>query len=386
MRSWIGSVGLCAALAACTGTLTSTEPGLQGREDAGSVTTDAALDASTALDAELADASGEDASTAADAGVDAGPTDPCTGVSCGAGAECDPRTRACACRPGFVDDGTGCVAPPPGDPGTRSDDEVCTAWREGQIENGSPAWTGDGTTCGPGTMSFEGIEDTLRRINVYRWLAGLPPVVDQPSEHAAQMECAAMMSANGQLSHSPPMSWSCYTAGGAGAAGRSNIALGYGTPGAAIAGYMLDRNVESLGHRRWILTPRLGRVGIGFSSSGGRPGQCLSVFDGSGPGSDRRWTAYPNQGPAPIELTTGEWSFQAHGVSFTGSTSATVTRLSDGETMAVMTRRLGGGGLMPTLAMTRQGWNAEAGETYRVTITELSDGELSYDVQVVSCR
>lgn len=371
------------SLIACTGTLSTTEPGGGEPRDAGPVVVDAAPDApSVERDA---DVDIDDASAHTDGGgIDAGPADPCAGVSCGAGAQCDPRTRACACRPGFVDDGSGCIAPPPGDPGARTAAEVCTRWLEGHVENG--AWTNDGMTCGPGSMSFEGIEDTLRRINVYRWLAGLPPVVDQPSEHDAQMECAAMMSANGQLSHSPPMSWSCYTTDGAGAAGRSNIALGYGTPGAAIGGYMLDRNVESLGHRRWILTPRLGRVGIGFSASGGRGGQCLSVFDSSGPGSDRQWTAYPNQGPAPIELTMGEWSFQAHGVSFTGSTTATVTRLSDGMVLPVATRRLGGGGLMPTLAITRQGWNAEAGETYRVTMTDLADGELSYDVEVVSCR
>jgi uncharacterized protein YkwD len=360
----------------CTGTLSSRSDVDGGRPAVDGGTT---LDASTTDDASVA----LDATPDLDAGHDVGPTDPCATITCGANAACDPRTRECVCCPGFVDDGAACVAPPPGDPATRTEADVCDAWRAGHIENARPAWSGEGE-CGPGTMPPEAIDDTLRRINLFRWLAGLPPVVDRPEDHAAQMECAAMMSANGALSHSPPESWSCYTSAGAGAAGRSNIALGYGSPGAAIDGYMLDRNTPSLGHRRWILNPPLGRVGIGFASPS-RPGQCLSVFDGSGEGGDRTWTAYPNPGPAPSFLAQGEWSFQAHGVSLRSSTSATVVRVSDGVSLPVTTRQTGGGGPPPTLVIVPEGWMGEAGESYRVTITDLASGDLTYEVQLVGC-
>jgi uncharacterized protein YkwD len=130
----------------------------------------------------------------------------------------------------------------------------------------------------------------LRRVNLFRWLAGMPSVSYDGSDHASLQECAHMMSVNGQLSHSPPMNWSCWTSGGASAAGRANIAYGYGSPGAAIDGFMADRNVRSLGHRRWILGTRLSSVEIGFSTGGARPGQCLGVFSRGG-SSERHWTA-----------------------------------------------------------------------------------------------
>ncbi len=370
---------LALVLLGCTGTLSSRADGGRGEQDGGST-----RDAGTVV----GDASSGDGGVVVDVldaalGVDAGPPDPCAGVSCPANAACDARTRVCVCRPGFIDEGSACVAPPPGDPATRSEAEVCEAWRAGHVENARQAWSGEGA-CGPGAMPPEAIDDTLRRINLFRWLAGLPPVTDRPEEHLAQMECAVMMSANGSLSHSPPMRWNCYTAAGAGAAGRSNIALGYGTPGAAIDGYMLDRSTPSLGHRRWILNPPLGRVGIGFASPS-RPGQCLSVFDRSGPGSDRSWTAYPNPGPAPIFLAEGEWSFQAHGVSLSGGSTAIVVRVSDGMELPVTTRQTGGGGPPNTLAIVPDGWRPAAGETYRVTITGLSVGELTYETTLVSC-
>jgi len=365
-------------LVACTGTLSSRVDGERdagGRVDSG---TPIDRDGGAEVDAGLV----ADAGATSDAGVDAGPTDPCASVSCGANAACDPRTRSCVCRPGFVDDGAACVAPPPGDPATRSETEVCEAWRAGHVENASPAWSGSG--CGPGSMAPEAVDDTLRRINLFRWLAGLPPVLDQPSEQAAQIECAVMMSANGSLSHDPPSGWDCYTSAGAAAAGRSNIALGYGSPGSAIDGYMLDRNVPSLGHRRWILNPPLGRVGIGFASPS-RPGQCLSVFDRSGPGSERTWTAYPNPGPAPTFLAEGEWSFQTHGISLSGDASAIVVRVSDGVTLPVTTRQTGGGGPPNSLVIVPDGWRPAAGETYRVTITGLSIGELTYETTLIAC-
>jgi hypothetical protein len=147
---------------------------------------------------------------------------------------------------------------------------------------------------------------------------------------------------------------------------------------------MLDRNVPSLGHRRWILNPPLGRVGIGFASPE-RPGQCLSVFDRSGPGSDRTWTAYPNPGPAPIFLAEGEWSFQTHGISLAGDASAVVVRVSDGTTLSVTTRQTGGGGPPSSLVIVPDGWRPAAGETYRVTITGLSIGELTYETTLIEC-
>jgi hypothetical protein len=306
---------------------------------------------------------------------DAGPVDPCAGVSCGANSRCE--VGACRCNEGFLESGGACVAPPAGDPAFRTTDAVCDAWRDGHVENASPAWVA-GSGCDPGSMPPASIDDTVRRVNMFRWLAGLPPVSHDGSQHQAMMECAWMMDRNNALSHSPPSNWNCHTAGGASAAGRSNIALGVGTGGQAIDLYMRDWNTMSLGHRRWILSPGLDVVEIGLAGRG----QCLGVFHFAG-STDREWSAYPNQGPAPIETAQDTWSFQAYTMNITSATTVTVTR--DGMNLPVSAYLIGGGfGPPATMGFTPQGWTPSEG-TYRVTIGNTSAGDITYEVQLVGC-
>jgi len=375
------TVVLCALLSGCTGSLIG-EPqdaGAGGGSDSG---------VWIMLDDGGGPPPGTDAGTpppGTDAGppvgTDAGPPGPCDGVTCGANAECDPMTGACACDDGFIPDGSsGCVMLPPGDPAGRTQAEVCAQWNDGHVENSSMAWTAGAGTCDAGTMDPVAIDDTLRRIAMFRWLAGLPPVDHDASRHGELMECANMMNVNGSLSHNPPMSWTCWTSGGAAAAGRSNIALGYRTPGSAIDGYMSDRNTPSLGHRRWILGARLGSVEIGFAGRG----QCLGVFGGGG-STDRPWTAYPNQGFAPLALAQYTWSFHGNTVSLPSSAYATVQRMSDGMELPVDSYLTGGGGPPPTVGFTPMGWEPAAGETYRVTIHGTSDGDIVYETTLVDC-
>jgi hypothetical protein len=318
------------------------------------------------------DASASDASTPR---IDAGPTDPCAGVMCPEHARC--MAGACRCQPGFSAEGMQCVPLPAGDPALRTQAEVCDAWRAGHVENG--AWQPGSGSCDPGTLPTESIDDTLRRVNLFRWLAGLPAVSHDASRHRELMECAHMMSENNSLSHDPPSGWRCYTAGGASAAGRANIALGYPTSASAIDGYMDDRGVPSLGHRRWILNPGLGAVEIGFSGRG----QCLGVFNFGGR-ADRTWTAYPNQGFAPLETAQATWSFHAHGISLSG-TAVTVERASDGAMLPVEAYFPGLSGPPPSIGFTPRGWTPAAGETYRVTIQETSSGPITYEVTLVRC-
>ncbi len=310
--------------------------------------------------------------------------DRCAELNCDATEICDATNESCVCREGFIDNGTACVMAPAGDPATRTKADMCAKWTDGSTPRAASPWETDGLECGPGVMPRAAIDDTLRRINAYRWLSGLANVTDNPDQHDAQMECAAMMSKEGALSHTPGPNYACYTQAGAGSAGSSNIAYGYGSSAAAIDGYMDDGRVPSLGHRRWILNAPLARVGIGFSKSGNRPGQCLSVFDRSGT-TDRDWTSFPNQGPTPMVIARYIWSFQHYGGGVGQNTSATVVRVSDGQTMPMMNEVLGGGGLPSTLKMTRDNWDVVADETYRVTITNLNGSDLTYEISPVNC-
>src|SRR3712207_3217429 len=98
--------------------------------------------------------------TVADGTGNAGPGDPCSGVSCGASARCEPATRACVCAPGFTDAGGGrCEAIPSGDPAGRTADEVCERWRAGHVENEQKPWNEvPGDACAPGSLTSAAIE------------------------------------------------------------------------------------------------------------------------------------------------------------------------------------------------------------------------------------
>ena len=148
------------------------------------------------------------------------------------------------------------------------------------------------------------------------------------------------------------------------------------SPGQAIDLYMSDRGVSNLGHRRWVINFRLGRVGIGFA---GRA-QCLGVFDMSG-STSRTWVAYPNPGPAPAATTGDVWSFHMAGA---GSADVTVESLTDG-VLGVSVVRLPGGFGADAVGWVPSGWTPSPGQTYRVTISGVPGGPIVYQVQVVSC-
>ena len=250
-------------------------------------------------------------------------------------------------------------------------------WNAGRRESTSTGWRGDrADRCDVGVLEPLAIGDTVRRVNMYRWLSGLAPVTDDPEAHVAMQACATMQDANPSLSHHPPMSWRCYTAEGASAAGRANLSGGYRSSAASIDGYMRDARTPSLGHRRWILNGSLGRIGIGYR---GRSG-CLGVFDGSG-ASPRTWAAYPNPGPVPSVITSQTWSVQG---SLPGE-DVQVTRLSDGESLPVEVELLRSGfGSGHTVAIHRTGWTPEVGERYRVALSG-TRGRIEYIVEPINC-
>ena len=322
-----------------------------------------------------------DAGAGTDAGtrVDLGPTDPCATLTCGTGARCDAATRTCVCSPGFIDTGGACTAAPPGDPSARTPAEMCARWTADRVDRATSAWTPGTSMCDPGTMPMDAIDDTLRRVNVYRWLSGLDPVTEDPSLRSAEQQCAHMMTVNGTLSHTPPSSWTCYTAAGAGGAGSSNLSLGVGSSAQGIDLFMDDSGVPSLGHRRWILNGPLGAVGIGFSGSA----SCLAVFNMSG-ASSRQWTAYPNEGVAPVENARAAWSFHSNVLSV-GTATISVMRVADSIALDVTVEYPANGYGPNTVSFRPSGWTPAAGERYRVTVGGTSGGDVTYEVELISC-
>ena len=362
-------------LALALATSLATSLGCTGELRGGDLGSDAALEGNDA---------GRDAAMNDGGSTDAGPVGGEAGFDGGNDAGFDAGPVVGPCDVGYTGSPGACT-PVESEPTTRSADEVCEVWRAGNTRGASGSgWTEGASACEVGTLDPAAIADTIRMVNTYRWLSGLPPVEDDPSWFDRGMECALMMTRNNTLNHTPPSSWTCYTSGGADMAGSSNLSLGYADGPAGVTGQMWDRSTPSLGHRRWILSPDLGRDGVGVA---GRA-LCLRVFDGSG-STSRTWTAYPNPGFAPLDNAGYAWSIQLQGASFAGA-SVSVTRQGDAASLSVTSAVPGGGyGRWPAISFTPSGWTPSAGETYEVSLaghgSSAVPDPLVYSVSLVDC-
>lgn len=165
--------------------------------------------------------------------------------------------------------------------------------------------------CQAGQLKQAVRDRVLAVLNDIRARHGLPAVTYALSDEAASMQSALMMAANGQLSHTPPTDWKCYTGAGATAAGQSNIYLGFGSglrysqDADIMVGYLTEIDnlvANNIGHRRWLLYPFLssiayGRVAGTEATRGRADGSSIKVINTTqnttGPLPD--FVAYPYQ-------------------------------------------------------------------------------------------
>jgi hypothetical protein len=189
------------------------------------------------------------------------------------------------------------------------------------------AWTGNRSSCTAGTTSQAYVDATMMRVNYFRAMAGLPSDVTLSNAwNLKAQDAALMMSAKGALSHAPDVTWTCYTAGGAEAAGKSNLALG-ADAAAAINLYMDDPGSggnAAVGHRRWILYPPTKVMGCGnIPATGGSAANDLWVIGGAGTRPPQpAWVAWPPPGYVPWQImprSSGRWSFSYAGATFSGA-------------------------------------------------------------------
>ena len=178
------------------------------------------------------------------------------------------------------------------------------------------AWTGDEPSCEPGTVPLATKDKITMRLAYYRKAAGLNNEVMEGLVKSEKAQRAAlMMHANGSLNHSPPNSWKCFTEDGKQAA--ENSLLTSTSNASAIDSYIRDRGVENgpVGHRRWLLWPRLQEIGIGNTSRY----NALWVLGNAGkaPIDAPEFIAWPPQGFVPKPLVFARWSFSIAEADFT---------------------------------------------------------------------
>jgi len=115
----------------------------------------------------------------------------------------------------------------------------------------------------------------LERLNHLRAIHKLPPVVYTDEFDDIVAECSLVIAANQKLSHYPDNSWKCYSQDALDGCSSSNIHIKMAnyqpeTDDAAIVdGFMIEKNVEELGHRRWFLDPWLADISYGRSEGVG---------------------------------------------------------------------------------------------------------------------
>lgn len=282
----------------------------------------------------------------------------------------------------------GTVVVSPGEWPTLSDSDACSRWTAGRAENDSQAFTAGADMCDPGTVSRAGLDDALRRMNLYRGMLGLGPVTDDAGLNAVNQRCAVTTAWNpaGPQAHFPPATSTCFTPEAAQGAGMSNLAWGSASPADAVDQFMIDWGNESTyGHRRWIVNPSLNPVGLGFYRGGNQYGSamCMAVFGMGNSGPSPGWYAFPPSGPVPAAMAGWEWTFHSSAHPLGGAT-VTVTRVGDGVVLPVEWVIMQGGYGQPAAAIRRMGWAPEQNQSYRVDVT-LTDGTISYVMRVVGC-
>jgi uncharacterized repeat protein (TIGR02543 family) len=214
-------------------------------------------------------------------------------------------------------------------------------------ENVPIGWTGNVANGTEGTTTADFKDAVLRRVNYFRAMAGVSGNIAFDSTFSAKCQKAAlMMSANNNLSHAPPNTWTFYSADGAEAAGKSDLFLGYSGP-AAITGYIEDFGSPNaaVGHRRWIFYPQTKTMGSGdIPDNDFEAANALWVvtsdFGTARPTVRDEFVAWPPPGYVPYQLVFPRWSFSYPGANFD---NATVTMKKGTASVAVEVESRGAG-------------------------------------------
>ncbi|MBR3105037.1 MAG: CAP domain-containing protein [Lachnospiraceae bacterium] len=168
----------------------------------------------------------------------------------------------------------------------------------------------------PGVLSDSFLQSGLSATNLVRAIAGVPSVELDPEYNTNAQYAALVNAANGYLDHYPSipdgMDESTYQMGYE-ASSKSNLGLGHSGLSESVLSYMRDsgsyKNMTTVGHRRWVIDPRMTRTGFGYVGIG-RGGATAMYVIGSQDFSNRAgaqqgyfFVAWPSSGYFPVEYT-----------------------------------------------------------------------------------
>ncbi|MDF2697800.1 MAG: hypothetical protein K0S65_6183 [Labilithrix sp.] len=303
-----------------------------------------------------------------------------------------------------------CVAPV-------SDEEkdlVCSRWACGHAELAAPGWDGDTKSCAAGSMDQRSRAITLRLVNAYRYLAGVPDLDIDPRWNGPAQDCALLAHANRKLSHTPPRDWSCWSERAARASAVSLVA-NRSAP-LAIDPFIEDPgNEATMVHRRWLLSEKIHRIGLGSTNGfacalvdgrewdidplpagaddvvgtidAGTTGDAMMITRRAGVPA-RAWVAWPPPGPVPLDvfrrtkLDQMGWTVQSSSLDLD---NALVEIRVAGERLpikvAALERTMGS---LTALRILPSGWTTEAGKSYDVHV-EKEGVRIDFTVDPIAC-
>ena len=278
------------------------------------------------------------------------------------------------------------VTPPAHAANTAAD--VCQRWVCDRADISEGVSTGNVSTCDQGDLLPPGRPNSLKLVNLYRYLAGTTQVTEDPNFDTMAQACAIIQAAN-PITHTPTTSSACYNATGASASNMSSICSGQSV--GCIDLYMNDANGggPGFGHRQWMFANSLGPVGFGSVGSGrSGTGSCFYQTGGKGK-ANIPYVAWPPGGPIPLAAITttnvdkAGWSIQSDTISMPTSVTATVV---DG-TMSMPVTVTGGlpqYGARYVMSILPMGWTEQAGHSYTVTVSG-AGMPITYTVDVQAC-
>lgn len=182
--------------------------------------------------------------------------------------------------------------------------------------NNDMDWTGSEPSCDPGSIPQSVRDKILMRLMYFRKAVGLNnEIAENLTKSEKAQHAALMMYANNQLDHFPPENWKCYSVKGKDGAGNSLLAMSKNAE--AIDTYIRDQGANNgpVGHRRWLLWPRLQEIGVGNTEAS----NALWVLGNPGnpPSDTPDFISWPPQGYVPNKLVYPRWSFSIKDADFT---------------------------------------------------------------------
>ncbi len=258
---------------------------------------------------------------------------------------------------------------------------------------------------GLGQLSDDTLTQALKMLNQIRFIAGIGHDVTLSEELNEKAQAAALVNyVNNALSHYPDqpgdMSDEMYNLAYAGTT-SSNLAwhswAGHSLNSSLVLGWMEDGdayNIPMIGHRRWVLNPRMGLTGFGAVSGSNGTYSAHAVFDRSNSDADEWGVAWPAQN-MPVEYFNEEfpWSVSMGEAVTASEIQVTLTRVSDGTEWNFSESSADGSFYVNNDGYGQKGCiifrpdsinGYEPGEEYQVSIAGLEDGTLNYSVEFFS--